>query len=271
MSVPVLMGEAGRRPAPRATARPVRDAAPERPLPAGLISAALLLALLLLGALHVMNPATLPIRTVEINGGFVHLSPAALRAVAENVVRGGFFNVNVETVRRAVLREPWVREVTVRRVWPQSLSLMVQEQVAVARWGTDGLLNAEGMLFRPDPSTFPQGLPQLTGPAGTEQLMLERFRFLEQAFAGSGLEVRSLTLSARRAWRLGLATGQEVVLGRTQFVERVRRFVTAARNELAAHIDAVGVADMRYTNGYAVRWEDGAAPVMETGNDGQEN
>lgn len=267
MSAPFLVQDLQSRTAERIVARaafPVR-------IPAGAWSTLLVLLLLVFGALHMMNPMTLPIRHVEINGEFVHLAPRALQAVAENVVRGGFFNVNVETVRRAVLDEPWVREVTVRRVWPQSLSLQVQEQKAVARWGMDGLLNAEGALFKPDPATFPAGLPRLSGPAGTETLLLERYRYVQEIFAASQLRVESLTLSERRAWRLGLASGQEVVLGRTQFVDRVQRFAGAVQHELANRLDAVRVVDMRYTNGFAVQWAAGAAPVMETGKHGQEN
>ncbi len=223
------------------------------------------------GILRLMHPMTFPIRQVEINGEFLHLSPAALQTVAEDVVRGGFFNVNVEAVRRAVQREPWVREVTVRRVWPQSLNLQVQEQQAVARWGDAGLLNAEGGVFRPDPATFPPALPVLTGPAGTEHLMLERFRYVEQVFAGQGLKLAALTLSERRAWSLDLATGPDVILGRTQFVERVQRFAAAARRELAGRLDALRVVDMRYTNGFAVQWNTTAAAAMEMEKHGQTN
>lgn len=257
--------------APRAAEQVVARAGFPVRIPAGAWSALLLVVLLAFGGLHVMNPMTFPIRNVEINGEFVHLAPAVLQSVAENVVRGGFFNVNVETVRRAVMNEPWVREVTVRRVWPQSLSLEVQEQRAVALWGEGALLNAEGMPFRPDPETFPAGLPRLSGPAGTEHLVLERYRFVAEVLAATGLGVRSLTLSARRSWRLGLASGQEVILGRTQFVERVHRFAAAAQRELAGRLDAVRVADMRYTNGFAIQWAGGAMPDMETGKDGQAN
>lgn len=257
--------------APRAAEHVVARAAFPARVPAGAWSALLLAVLLVFGVLHMMNPMTFPIRHVEINGEFVHLAPGALQAVAENVVRGGFFNVNVETVRRAVLREPWVREVIVRRVWPQSLRLEVQEQRAAALWGTGALLNADGTVFRPDPATFPPGLPHLSGPAGTELLLLERYRFVAEVLAGAGLGVESLALSARRSWRMGLAGGQEVILGRTQFVERVHRFSAAARGELAPRLDAVRIADMRYTNGFAIRWLDGAPPVMETEKDGQAN
>lgn len=267
MSAPILVHELHAGTTERA---PAPAAFPAR------VSTAVLCALVLtliagFGMLRLMNPTTFPIRHVEINGEFLHLSPAVLQSVAEDVVRGGFFNVNVEAVRRAVLKEPWVREVTVRRVWPQSLSLQVQEQQAIARWGSDGLLNEEGGIFRPDAATFPSGLPGLAGPAGAEQLLLERFRFVQQVFAGQGLQVTALMLSERRAWSLNLATGPEVILGRAQFVERVQRFAGAAQHELAGRLDAIRVVDMRYTNGFAVQWNNTAMTAMETEKNGQAN
>jgi cell division protein FtsQ len=101
--------------------------------------------------------------------------------------------------------------------------------------------------------------------------MLERFRYIGQVFAGQRLTVATLTLSERRAWSMDLATGPKVILGRTQFVERVQRFAAAARHELADRMDALHVVDMRYTNGFAVQWKPTAATAMETENHGQTN
>ncbi|MBI1732203.1 MAG: FtsQ-type POTRA domain-containing protein [Gammaproteobacteria bacterium] len=246
--------------------RPARSArvagTPGFRVPSGVTTLLALLVAAAFGALHVLNPMTIPIRHVEINGEFTHLSPEVLQSVAENVVRGGFFNVNVDAVRRAVLDEPWVRDVTVRRVWPQSLNLAVQEQKPAARWGEDALLNEDGVPFMPDRSTFPAGLPALTGPAGTEQLLLERYRFVVQVLAGHGLEVVELRLSERRAWSMRLSTGQEIILGRMNFVERVRRFAAAARRDPAQRLHNARIIDMRYTNGFAVQWQ-GSADAME--------
>jgi cell division protein FtsQ len=237
-------------------------------IPSGVAAILVLLLAVVFGALHVLNPMTIPIRHVEINGSFNHLSPAALQAAARNVVRGGFFNVNVDAVRRAVIAEPWVRDVTVRRVWPQSLSLAVEEQEPVARWGSGALLNREGELFSPDPGTIPDGLPVLSGPPGTEQLVLERYRYVMQILAAPGIDVAELGLSERRAWTMRLSSGQRVILGRMNFVERMQRFSGIVQRDLAARLRDASVIDMRYTNGFAVRWRDGTG-ATEAVNHGQ--
>ncbi len=65
-------------------------------------------------------------------------------------VRGGFFNLDVDAVRLALLGEPWVSEVTVKRIWPDALRVIVIEQIPVVRWGDSGLLNPAGEYFAPE-------------------------------------------------------------------------------------------------------------------------
>ncbi|MBI2993999.1 MAG: FtsQ-type POTRA domain-containing protein [Gammaproteobacteria bacterium] len=217
--------------------------------------------LLIVVAAYVINPRTLPIRHVRVDGEFRHLSTTALQLRAGDVVRGGFFDVNVEAIRAALLAEPWVLEVTVRRIWPDELGLHVQEQVAVARWGADQLLNEQGQLFRPAPDTLPPDLPFLEGPAGTHAEVLARFRALERALGKRGMRAMKLKLNERRSWLFAFAEGPSVDLGRGDFDARLSRFASMVPAYLAADLSRIEVIDMRYTNGFAVRWKSSGAGV----------
>jgi cell division protein FtsQ len=256
-----------------AEAYPLHDAG-GRPTPrhwrlsGGVLFAILVAAALGLGASHLLDPRTLPIRHVRVNGEFLHLSPASLQEAASDVVRGGFFNVNVEAVRAALLREPWVREVTVRRVWPDALSVHVTEQVPAARWGDAGLLNGDAEPFAPEPDTWPSGLPRLLGPPGAESALLEEYRYMSAALAGPGLKVAQVDLSERRSWSLTLDGGPKIVLGRRDARSRFDRFSMALPGHLLDALPRIAVVDLRYTNGFAVRWKGAEIPehtaVQET-------
>jgi cell division protein FtsQ len=244
-----------------------------RERPSGGVLFAILTAITLaLAALHVLDPRTLPIRHVRINGEFLHLSPASLQEVASDVVRGGFFNVNVDTVRAVLLKEPWVRDVTVRRVWPDALSLHVVEQVPVARWGDAGLLNGDAQLFTPERITWPDGLPRISGPDGTEPVMLGQYRYMNEALGRHGMKVERVDLDGRRSWSLAIGGGPQVVLGRRDAIERFDRFTTVLPGHLMETLPRVAVVDMRYTNGFAVRWKDarGSEPIGVREAHGQE-
>jgi len=234
-------------------------------LPGGALLAVMMIAVAGLGASHLSDPRTLPIRHVRINGEFRHLSPAALQEAASDVVRGGFFNVNVETVRAALLREPWVRDVAVRRVWPDSLSLHVTEQIPVAQWGDEGLLNGDAQRFAPERGTWPAGLPVIAGPAGAEPAMLEQYRYMDGALARHGLKVARVDLNERRSWSLTVADGPEVILGRRDAVSRFDRFTTVLPGHLLESLARIAVVDMRYTNGFAVRWKEEGISELKAG------
>lgn len=231
-------------------------------LPGGALFAILVTLALGSAVSHVHDPGTLPIRHVRINGEFRHLSPASLQEAASDVVRGGFFNVNVDTVRAALMREPWVQDVIVRRVWPDSLSLHVTEQVPVARWADSALLNDKAQTFAPERGTWPSGLPRISGPAGAESTLFEQYRRMTAALEPLGLKVARVDLDERRSWSLTIERGPEVILGRRESMSRFDRFTTVLPGHLLETLERIAVVDMRYTNGFAVGWKDGGTSEL---------
>lgn len=244
---------------------------------AGLVVKGLLTAVFLCavawGGLRIADPATLPIRQVVVRGDFIHLSPTALKSTAQDVVRGGFFNVNVETIRATLMRDPWVRSVVVKRVWPDALHLYVREQSAVARWSDTGLINEAGTVFSPPVTTFPAGLPVLSGPAGSERLLLNRYRDLEAGLGNTDWRVGLLQLNERRAWSFRLEGGPVVIIGRTNVAERLQRFNDTVVTHFAAQFNDIVSIDLRYTNGFSIRWagSESTDESAKQGTHGKEN
>lgn len=218
----------------------------------GLLAAALL-AGAAWGIITLRDPATLPIKAVKIEGRFTHVTTQALQQAVADAATGGFLSVDVDAIRRAALSLPWVHSVGVRRMWPDTLRLTVTEQIAVARWGEQGLINSAGDVFTPDPSSFPPGLPELRGPAGTEGAVLSRYRVMNQLLAPLQLQITRLELDERRAWRITFNGGMELVLGREQAEARLQRFIAIYPALQAAEPPGIARVDMRYSNGFALQ------------------
>ncbi|HKK16430.1 MAG TPA: cell division protein FtsQ/DivIB [Gammaproteobacteria bacterium] len=212
-----------------------------------------------------MSPGTLPIKQVRIEGDFRNLSTQVLQDLIRNEVKGGFFNINVTAIRKALLREPWVSDVSVHRVWPDSLQVYVDEEVAVTRWNDDGLLNNRGRLFRPEKNTIPVDLPRLRGPAQSQAQMLEKYYYLDQQLSLLDMSLAELVLDDRRSWKFVTTAGLTVVIGKDDFDERTERFFRMVPSSLAEKINDAEQVDMRYPNGFAVRWEKRADDQQETG------
>lgn len=203
---------------------------------------------------YLVNPGTLPIRQVRIEGEFRNLSTTALEELVKDRVTGGFFNVDVGAVRDILLTEPWVKDVSVHRVWPDSLLVYVTEQDAVAYWKDSGLLNKSGVLFRPDKKSYPKNLPLLDGPPGTQAQLMNRYLYLQSMLDTVNMKISVLKMNDRRAWMFETANGLKVVLGRKDFNERVARFVDLVTVSLGEKIQETELVDMRYPNGFAIRW-----------------
>lgn len=199
-----------------------------------------------------------PVHSVRVAGDFQHLSRTALERAIARHLGSGFFGIDLSAVRSAALALPWVKDVSIRRVWPDSLHVAVIERRAVARWDGGGLVDADGQLFHPQQE--PQGLelPVLHGPPGAEGEMLRRYRELSEALAPAHARIDELSRDARGAWRVHLARGTELVLGREPSLVRLNEFARVLATALRARSAQIDRVDLRYASGFAVHWKGGS-------------
>lgn len=195
---------------------------------------------------------TLPgiaIRNVTIKGELKHVEPQAMQLVVKRAVRGNFFGVDVRAVRAEFERVPWVRAASVRRVWPDTLEVSIEEHEVLARWGDDGLVNTRGEIFR---ASYEGELPRFVGPRGSEKEVTEAYADFREILEAASLTPVEILLSPRRAWQVKLATGMTLDLGRVDMRRRLARFV--AVNKLVPELqERRGRADLRYPNGFALK------------------
>ncbi len=193
------------------------------------------------------------VNSVRVAGEFKHVSRYALERVVADQITKGFFEVDVEAVRAASRALPWVREASVRRVWPDSLHVAIVERVPVARWNDEALMEVDGSLFQPHSETVGLNLPKLAGPPHSEREVVAahgRFRAVLGTLGGG---IEALRLLDRGGWRLTLANGTTLVLGEAQDAATLKRFARAAAKEIAEHLDQIEQVDLRYAGGFAVR------------------
>ncbi len=218
------------------------------------------------GGWQLAQPDTLPIHAVQVKGEFRYLDKADLYAALGEPASGGFFNVDVRAVKLAAESLPWVDRASVRRVWPDSLRVAVVEQVPLARWrqagGSTALVNRRGELFAAAGAEQLAQLPLFHAPEGAAETVAAQYQRLSVSLATLGLSVRELGLNQRRAWHLRLNNGVLLLLGRGGNETVLDRFMSAWPLALAAHAEAIERVDLRYTNGFAVRWKAGMAPQV---------
>jgi cell division protein FtsQ len=210
-----------------------------------------------------------PVRNLVVEGTFQRVTPIQVEAALSDELKNGFFTVNLARMREAVAALDWVDRVKIRRAWPDTLIVQITEHQAAARWNETGLLNVRGELFTDrSPHPFPE-LPQLIGPPGTEKEVARRYLALRGRLAEAELTLESLTLDERGAWSIKLAGGQEIRLGRRDVDERLYRFFEVVAPALAADFARVDYVDLRYTNGFAVGWNESAPTAVAVREEGR--
>lgn len=208
---------------------------------------------------HLGNPSTLPVNKIRVHGAFINVDEAMLHRAVSGVVAGGYFNVDVERVREVVEQLPWVSEASVRRVWPDTLSVSVVEQKPVAISKKTGLINANGDVFEPKNNKLSESLPVFDGSAKLNKLMLSKYYEMNELLVTIDRKITYLKIDARHAVELKLDNGLKVVLGREDNIHRLERLMRIYNKVLISRINDVEVIDLRYTNGMAIGWKNNKA------------
>lgn len=206
-----------------------------------------------LGALYwLLAPQRFPVSQFEITGNLKNATRAEVEAALPRA-SGNFFALDLADVRAGVERLPWVRSVAVRRVWPATLEVSVEEHVALARWGDDALVNTHGERFM---AKTKEPLPLFMGPGGTAAEVTRRYHRFAEILAPLGTGVERVVLTQRHAWQLRLGNGLHLMLGRDADLaeERLKKFVAAYPATVARKKPEY--VDLRYPNGFALRVPD---------------
>jgi cell division protein FtsQ len=238
----------------RKQSQAVPEAAPvtARLLWSMLLTLALLVAVGYVGQ-SLTRTTSFPIKKVTVEGDFRFLTPGYIQTLVGRSLHGGFFQLDVQEIRRSLLEEPWVMEATIERIWPDVLRVSINEQRPAAQWGKHALLNTAADMFAPGVGTFPQDLPQLSGPVGSESEVLATYRLIAARMAALDLSVAWLELSERGAWTVGLTDETRLILGRHRIDERLQRFRQGFESALKENWHNVESIDLRYTNGFAIQ------------------
>ena len=207
----------------------------------------LLIYALLFLAIHL---PVFPLKHVDVKGELKHVTREQVELIVGREFKGNFFTLDLLRARKAFEKLPWVRNVNVRRRWPDRLEVTLEEHQVLARWGNLALVNTNGEIFQ---AASNQDLPVFYGPAGSEGEIAQHYYEFRQELSRIGLQPSQIIMSPRRAWEIRLKSGMELALGRDQVEARLDKFVRVYDQTLARISRPVTYVDLRYPNGFAVR------------------
>ena len=189
------------------------------------------------------------VRQVVVTGNLHEADPELIKKTMLSGRSMNLINVPMDILTEKVRQLPWVRNVEIRRVWPNSLEVNVVEQVPVARWGSDQLLNNSGEVFDGDTEN---SLPWFEGAEQDANQILMQYQRFSDLLRPLQLSITHLKLSDRQAWTMELSNGLSVIVGRTRPDVLLRQWVMAYPQVIVGPVQKGERVDLRYANGVAL-------------------
>jgi cell division protein FtsQ len=223
-----------------------------------------LLALLACGLWWLSQRPMFTLRTIRVEGveetALRRVNVLTIRGSAVPRIRGNFFTADLNAVRIAFESVPWVRKAMVRREWPNTLIVTLEEHRALGTWGDDGrLLSVKGDVFTANLAEAEDDgeLLEFDGPDGSEKEVATRFSQFRDWLAPLKVMPEAVELSNRYAWTVKLDSGVTVQLGRADsdatLKERIARLVSVYPQLMERLQGKIENVDMRYPNGLALK------------------
>ncbi|WP_423202726.1 cell division protein FtsQ/DivIB [Legionella nagasakiensis] len=218
-----------------------------------LIICALLLSARLI-YLFLADAQRFPINTVKIVATYQHITRKQLEDVLTNYLNTSFFSLPVRQLHADLNSLAWVKQVSIGRIWPDTLKITLTEKMPIAVWN-DSFLTNDGQLFKVEINRSDLDLPQLSGPENQQRDVLQIYQKLSKILSKYGLRAISLQLSNNQAWELALANGVQLRLGKRDIERRLQRFCSAYPTLFADKPEQLSSVDLRYARGMAVQWK----------------
>ncbi len=203
---------------------------------------------------HTKQPYYFPIKEVKI-AGLEHVDHQEVQHLLRPLVQKGFFAVDVDLIKERLMHFSWVSEAYVRRVWPNQVVIQVVEKKPIARWNHASLLTTAGEIFSPHQDSHPIDLPLFIGPEGEHMQVLSYYLKMTTLLKPLQFKIISLELKPQLTWQVILSNGIKLNIGYKDVLTRISHFVKVYPHVVGNRSKDVDYVDLRYNNGFAVRWK----------------
>jgi cell division protein FtsQ len=198
------------------------------------------------------KPSTFTLDQINVSTNAQYVSLKDLKSQIKKQANGGFFNYDLDKLKQSLLSDPWIENVTIRKIFPHGLKVNVIEKQPLALWNKDGIIDRSGQVF------YPNHIPALSVPhfLGTNADIPDihqHYISLEKKFSNIQLTISSLSINPQGQWSLTLSNGIQLTLGAQNLIAKCQRFVEAYP-ELHNHNMKIQSVDLRYADGFAVKW-----------------
>jgi len=191
-----------------------------------------------------------------------HVKPKELKKLVIMELNGTALTTDLGPIYKSVLSHPWIKEATVRRIWPNKILVNLVEHNIIGVWSDGRFVTQAGKLLQFDKLQSESinkekncFLLKLDGPNETVTAVLDKARMISKKAIKVGLQTTGVQLTNQYDWRVFFSNGMKMELGgenlETPLEKRLDNFFNSiawVRKKIKKDLISV---DLRYAQGFA--------------------
>src|SRR3990170_107602 len=207
------------------------------------------------------------VRDIDMNR-CAYVTRDEVSGILSGVAQGNIWSLSSRDIGRRLLTHPWVRSVSVRKVFPDRLVVRIEERKPAAMVNLDALyyVDEEGTIFKRLTAYDPKNFPIVTGfsrgeltarDAVTLQNLRKTLELLRSTESGVLRQnISEVHFDAQEGYTLGTRdSGLQLKIGMMEFREAMKR-IEEALPKLSSVGQARGIVDLKTAGRIYVRPEE---------------
>lgn len=194
------------------------------------------------------------VNRIIIEGEIYHVTPVQLTYIAQNRLHGTFFTLDIAGLKSAFQEIPWVRQVSVKRHFPHTIIVNVDEYKAIARIGDDDMLAENGEVF--DGADDDNNLPVFYVAASKSGLALEKYNQIQTVLTRHNDSLSKLWMGSPLITRFLTRNNLQVEICSATFADSLNR-LDKYWGKLYQINPKLNSINLCYMNAIAINFESG--------------
>lgn len=217
-----------------------------------------ILLLLVVGyvAMYFMNKA--PAQSLMVDDkNLTSIELISLQDALQSMEQVQFFSADLHRIHDMVAKLSWVESVQIQRDWYQGVVVSVTPRRAVANFGSQQMLDANGVVFVPANAKqlMDKKLVTLYGDQAKSKDIMRQMQHINTWFAPLGLHVQDLVLTSRQTWVARFNNGLRVVVDHEDTEQKLYSLSKILKGQFEKQLPQMQSVDLRYKNGFAITWK----------------
>ncbi|MAA70141.1 MAG: hypothetical protein CL679_00260 [Bermanella sp.] len=217
-----------------------------KPVSIGVTVVSVLVAVVLL----LLQTANKPVNRLQLETPLAHISSKSIKEAIKPWFPNGFIYLDVNAIKDQLQSMVLVSQVSVEKVWPDTLKVSIVEERPVAIWNDESMLSENGDIL---PVALKQlKLPRLKGGNQESKMVMQHFLLFNRWGKRHQLELVGIDHSSA-GWQLKYQSGLSIWLDNTTAMNGLQQLDSVIEQFELARIKQI---DMRYEQGFAVAWKE---------------